>query len=234
MNDLLVARDLHKYYEQGRLIVPVLKGVNVAINEGEVLVVMGPSGVGKSTLLHLLGLLDTPTDGEITYNGTSLTSLPQAERSRLRNREFGFIFQMFHLLPDLDAVENVMLPVMITSGVWEWSGIKAETRERAAALLTQVGLAPRLKHRPSELSGGERQRVAIARSLICRPRIVFCDEPTGNLDESTTQQINELIWQLNRDTGQTFVIVTHNEALARHAHRVAHMHDGRVADIETR
>jgi len=233
MSDLLVAQGIVKEYREAGRALRVLDGLDLAIHQGEILAVTGPSGVGKSTLLHLLGLLDTPTRGSVTYAGAQLGVASERVRARLRNTELGFVFQFYHLLPDLSALENVMLPGMIRTNWLAWPAARADVRRQALHLLTEAGLADRADYPPTELSGGEKQRVAIARALVNGPKIVFCDEPTGNLDEKTSEQIHKLLWKINRKMGTTFVIVTHDENLASHCHRVARMHQGKVSEITT-
>ncbi len=230
MANLLVAKDVVKEYPEagGRLV--VLNGVDIVVETGEILAVTGPSGVGKSTLLHILGLLDTPTRGSVTYGGSELGAASEAARARLRNAEFGFVFQFYHLLPDLDALANVMLPAMVQTNWLAWPARSREVREQAEQILAEIGLADRASHKPSKLSGGERQRVAIARALINRPKIVFCDEPTGNLDEKTSGQIHDVLWKINATRNTTFVIVTHNEELAARCDRTVRMHEGKVSE----
>jgi len=232
MSDLLAGDNLHKRYFDGSSELHVLRGVSLGVGEGEILVIMGPSGAGKSTLLHILGALDTADEGEVTYDGLGFSSLSGNTLAGLRNHHFGFVFQFFHLLPDLRAIENVMLPAMIDTGMLAWLGRKRAVRERADQLMELVGLSDRMRHKPGKLSGGERQRLAIARALMNRPRIVFCDEPTGNLDTATSNDIFELIHKLNQDEGLTFVIVTHNEQLARRADRVLHIIDGQIDGVQ--
>jgi len=231
MNELLRAEDLHKVYHNGAADVPVLQGVNLALQEGQIGVIVGPSGVGKSTLLHILGLLDTPTSGRLYYHGQNVCGLGAGETARLRNAELGFVFQFFHLLPDLTAIENVLLPGMIANGTLGWIGSRRRWRQSAEATLNRLGLAGRLSHRPSQLSGGEKQRVAIARALVHQPRIVFCDEPTGNLDEASALEIRSLLWDLNAEQGLTLLIVTHNPEFAQGAHWVTHMTRGRLEEF---
>ena len=227
MSELLRARDVHKTYYDGGRKLEVVRGVDLSVRAGEVLAIMGPSGAGKSTLLHILGALDRPTQGDVEYGGVSFKSQSGASLAEMRNREFGFVFQFFHLLPDLNALENVLLAAMIGTGYFSWFGRRGEAREQAARALDQLGMGDRLLHKPAKLSGGERQRVAIARALMNNPRIVFCDEPTGNLDTSTSSEIFDLIDKLNAEENQTFVIVTHNDQLAERAGRVLHIVDGR-------
>jgi lipoprotein-releasing system ATP-binding protein len=227
---VLTASAVKKSFQMGQRKVDVLHGVDVDIRKGEMLGILGPSGAGKSTLLHIMGLLEAATAGTITYDGTEISSLSDRERSRYRNRHFGFVFQMYHLLPDLTALENVLMPVMISNSVMQWMGRRGQYRARATELLGGMGLGDRLTHRPAQLSGGERQRVAIARSLIHEPGIVFCDEPTGNLDTKTSAEIVELLKSVNREQNVTFVIVTHSEALAEGLDRVVRIVDGRVVN----
>jgi lipoprotein-releasing system ATP-binding protein len=225
---LLSARGIAKAYRMGGTRLEVLKGVDLEIRDGEVLAILGKSGCGKSTLLHVLGWLDRADAGEIRYEGQDRNALPASERARQRNRVMGFVFQFYHLMPELSALENALLPAMIRDDV-PWRKRKGDATERAKALLAMVGLGSRLDHRPSQLSGGERQRVAIARALINQPRFLLCDEPTGNLDGRTAEDVRALLWGLNRTHGQTMVIVTHDAKLAAEAHRVVHLVDGRVA-----
>jgi lipoprotein-releasing system ATP-binding protein len=225
---MLEAIDVAKEYKEGAGILRVLKGVSLRVEEGEILAIVGPSGAGKSTLLHLLGFLDRPTSGDVRFGEVSLTQSSQVDQARIRNRNFGFVFQMYHLLPELTALENVLVPSMIQHDTMSWLAGGHATRRRAEDLLGRLGLGGRLSHRPSELSGGEQQRVALGRALACDPKIVFCDEPTGSLDSKTAGEIRELLVGLNRTTGKTFVMVTHDESTAKLAHRVMHMEDGQI------
>jgi len=217
---MLKARDLHKFYKEDSKEVHALKGVNLEVEKGEILSIVGPSGAGKSTLLHLLGGLDMPTRGTVFLDGTDLYKISDNARCRIRNRKVGFVFQFYHLLPEFTALENVMMPAMINGSN------KLKAKERARSLLETVGLSHRMEHRPAELSGGEAQRVAIARSLMNHPDIVFCDEPTGNLDSEMSEDVCNLILTLSRKDRQTFVIATHQEDLAKRADRVLHIKDG--------
>ncbi|MEM1413672.1 MAG: ABC transporter ATP-binding protein [Myxococcota bacterium] len=221
---LVVASDVRKTFLHEGNEVEVLKGVDLTLKAGEMVSVVGRSGAGKSTLLHLLGTLDLPTSGAITYLGEDVTRLDAAGLAAFRNRTLGFVFQFHHLLPEFDALENVMMPGLVR-------GVRrGALRDRAKALLAEVGLSHRLKHRPGELSGGEQQRVALARALVMEPRLVLADEPTGNLDTTTSEAIHRLFFELNERRGTTFLIVTHNPDLARRMPRVVRMRDGRVED----
>jgi lipoprotein-releasing system ATP-binding protein len=228
MSDFLAARDLVKEYVQGDEKLRVLRGVSLNVREGEFLVIVGASGAGKSTLLHLLGLLDSPTAGEVLFEGKSLTRLSGLQQARLRNTLFGFVFQFFHLLPDFNALENVMMPAYVRFRTLEWARRRRETRARAADLLARVGLKERLRHRPNQLSGGERQRVALCRALINQPRVLLLDEPTGNLDRRTGERIHQLIRDINRAQRQTIVMVTHDETAAQATGRLIRIRDGEL------
>jgi lipoprotein-releasing system ATP-binding protein len=225
---ILSAVDLHKSYRRYADTVEVLRGVDLEVGEGEFVSVLGASGCGKSTMLHLLGLLDKPDRGNIYLEGQRIDDLPRCERDRLRNGTFGFIFQFYHLLPEFNALENVLSPAMIKYSFREWWGQRRRLRQRAAELLERVGLSHRLKHKPRELSGGELQRAAIARALINEPRILLADEPTGNLDATNGAHIMQLLRDLNRQEGVTIVMVTHNLDLVADSDRVIRLHDGRV------
>lgn len=226
---ILAASNLHKTYFLGRVAVPVLRGADFAVREGEWVAILGASGSGKSTLLHLLGDLDQPDpqDGSITFQGRDLSSMSRYERNTYRNRSIGFIFQFYHLLPELNVLENTFLPSLVGIGRLRYYRTRAQLRQRAASLLESFGLGHRLKHRPRELSGGERQRVAIARALMNQPQILLADEPTGNLDERTGREILDLIAQQHR-AGLTIVMVTHDRSIADRADRIVELHDGRV------
>ena len=226
----LQARGIEKTYKVGGSKLEVLRGVDLEVREGEILAILGTSGCGKSTLLHMLGLLDTPDVGQIVFDGRDRATLSDRERARLRNRVMGFVFQFYHLLPELSAFENVLMPAMIQHGPGAWRKEKKAAVDRANALLALVGLTPRSRHRPRQLSGGERQRVAIARALQNQPRFLFCDEPTGNLDGSTADDVRRLLWGLNETRNQTMVIVTHDAKLAAQAHRIVHLVHGRIAE----
>ncbi len=208
--------------------VPVLLGVDFDVAPGEFVSVMGTSGSGKSTLLHLLGTIDRPDAGEIFLENRRIDNLPPRERDRLRNGVFGFIFQFYHLLPELDATENVLAPLMIRHSAFSYWRARRQLRLTAEQLLDRVGLNHRLRHKPGELSGGELQRAAIARALVGQPRVLLADEPTGNLDAATGQDIIELLGNLNREDGLTIIMVTHDAAIAARADRVVKLAAGRV------
>ena len=214
--------DLHKSYYDGESELPVLQGINLEIYMSELLAIVGASGVGKSTLLHIIGTLDKPTDGNVLYDEQDVFALSDTELARFRNKEIGFVFQFHHLLPEFTALENVAMGALIAS-----SNNKTVYKE-AESLLDYVGLSERLSHYPNQLSGGERQRVAIARALINQPKVVLADEPTGNLDRRSSEAVLELLWDLNSKAGQTFVIVTHNQELAEQVDRVIQLVDGKV------
>jgi len=219
---------LAKSYRKGRVDIPVLRGVDLEVRRGEFLAIIGQSGSGKSTLLHLLGTLDAPDAGEVHFDGRRIDNLPYSQRDALRNRRFGMIFQFYHLLPELSALENVLAPAMIASDVWSYYRRRREYMAAATRLLETVGLGHRLKHRPRELSGGEMQRAAIARALVAGPEVLLADEPTGNLDRTTGQEIMQLLRSLNRERKLTIVMVTHDLAIAEQADRVVRLVEGRV------
>jgi len=224
---LLSARGVRKAYRMGRRILEVLRGVDLDLARGEFVALRGASGAGKSTLLHLLGGLDTPNAGEIWLQGRNLARLPEAALTRLRNRHVGFIFQAYHLLPELDALENVCLPARIARAD------AARTEARGRELLRCVGLAGRVEHKPYELSGGEQQRVAIARALINEPELILADEPTGNLDSRTGREIIELLLRLRAERHATLIIATHDARVAAHAPRVVDLVDGVIQPSAT-
>ncbi len=226
----LAASGLAKGYRKGRNEVPVLRGVDLEVERGELVAVVGSSGSGKSTLLHVLGLLDTPDEGSVWLDGSRIDDGPDKRRDALRNRTFGFIFQFYHLLPELTALENVMLPHLIRHGALAYWPMRKSVRSEARALLERVGLGHRLDHRPSELSGGEMQRAAIARALSGGPEILLADEPTGNLDSSTGQGVLELLRDLNRERGLTMMLVTHDLTIAQQADRVVRLAEGRIEE----
>jgi len=227
---LLTATDLHKTYRRNAEHVRVLRGLDLEVHAGEFLCVVGKSGSGKSTLLHLLGTLDRPDQGLIHLEGRRIDALPSAERDRLRNETFGFIFQFYHLLPELNTLENVLVPQMIGHSVLGWLYHRRSVRRRALELLDRVGLGHRLRHRPKELSGGEMQRAAIARALMSRPRVLLADEPTGNLDAATGGEVVALLRDLNRTEGLTIVMVTHSLEIVTDTDRVVRLVEGRVLD----
>ncbi len=207
----------------------VLRGIDLEIEAGEIVAIVGQSGTGKSTLLHCMGTLDLPTSGSVKVDGEEITKLPSGRLAALRNRTIGFVFQFHHLLPEFNALENVMMPGLINGG-----RSRGQLETRALALLEEVGLRPRAHHRPGELSGGEQQRVALARALILEPKLILADEPTGNLDSATSKQIHDLFFQINKQRQTTLVIVTHNMALADSMPRVVTLKDGRVEKDERR
>jgi len=219
---MLKVTDLQKYYEGASGKLKILRGINFDIQTGDLAFLIGRSGAGKSTLLHLLGGLDRPTGGHIEFKGQNLNELGEGSLAEYRNQKVGFIFQFYHLLPELTVKENVELPALIG---------RKRCGKRSEELLKRVGLWNRKGHLPSELSGGERQRVAIARALINTPELVFCDEPTGNLDDETAETIHQLIFELNRE-GQTFCIVTHEENFAQKGNRIFRLHDGLLQTVK--
>ncbi len=221
----LLATGVAKTFQIGQRKIDVLRGVDLAIQKGEVVFMVGLSGAGKTTLLHTLAGLETPDEGIVEFQGTDLYALGDADRARLRNRAMGFVFQSYHLLPELTALENVSLPHRIT-------GLPGLSKAKEA--LKRVGLGERLDHLPSELSGGEQQRVAIARALINDPEVLFADEPTGNLDSATGAEIISLLLSVTRETGKTLLVVTHDEGLAARGDRRVRVHDGRVVQGECR
>ena len=221
----LEVKDLDKWYLTSEHRVEVLKGLNLEVAKQDALAVIGSSGVGKSTLLHILGALDRPSGGEVLFEGQNIFNLDPREISRFRNRKIGFVFQFHHLLPEFNALENTMMPVLIAREPRE------EARDRARRLLTRVGLEGRLTHRIGELSGGEQQRVAIARALVQDPELVLADEPTGNLDRKTGEQVLDLFMELNQEKGIAFVMVTHNLELARQFNRKIEIRDGQAVEL---
>ena len=232
------ARDLHHSYRSGGVEIRILQGLDLDLARGEIVAVLGASGVGKSTLLHLLGLLDSPDQGTLELDGevvggadhrTSWLSGGGAARDRIRNTSVGFVFQFFHLVPELTALENVLLPARSRAGLLEWLRVRGARRDRARELLEQVGLGARTHHRPAQLSGGERQRVAIARALMNDPKVLLCDEPTGNLDPETSRGVWDVLRGF-RGTDRAILVVTHNEHLARDADRVLRLQGGRLVE----
>lgn len=222
-NDIVLEGiDIHKSFQTGTETLHVLKGVDIGIRRGEIVSVVGASGVGKSTLLHILGALDRPTKGKVRLDSTDVFALDDKRMAHLRNKTVGFVFQFHHLLPEFSALENVMMPRLIAGE--DISPI----REKAEGFLSEVGLGERIHHKPGELSGGERQRVAVARALANEPQIVIADEPSGNLDKATGEELHNLISELNQKKGQTFIIATHNQLLAQRAHRIITLVDGKA------
>ena len=219
--------NLHKTYRKHAVEVPVLRGVSLSVAPAEFLAVVGMSGSGKSTMLHLMGILDSPDQGAVFLDGKRIDDLPSKQRDKLRNGTFGYIFQFYHLLPELTMLENVMAPAMILHSIMGWMWNRRTIRKKAAELIERVGLSHRITHRPRELSGGEMQRAAIARALMNDPRVLLADEPTGNLDSANGQQIIALLRELNRD-GLTIVMVTHHVELTHEADRIIRLTDGKV------
>jgi lipoprotein-releasing system ATP-binding protein len=226
--ELLTAHFVRKSYRKGPLSIPVLQGVELAVHEGEFVSIIGPSGCGKSTLLHLLATLDAPDAGEIRFEGHRIDNLPAAGRDILRNRYFGMVFQFYHLLPELTMLENVLVPAMIGRSVLGYLWRRRQLRQRAREVLELVGLGHRLAHKPRELSGGEMQRTAIARALVSGPRVLLADEPTGNLDKASGDEILTILRRLNREQNLTIVMVTHDGRIADQADRTVTLVDGRV------
>lgn len=222
MSNLLQVRELHKSFTEVGEEIHVLRGLELELAEGKRLAIVGESGVGKSTLLHILGTLDRPSSGQVIYRGSDLSSLSEDALSEIRNREIGFIFQFHYLLPDFNALENVMLPALIRG--WEWGRARAE----AGRLLEMVGLQNRMTHRPGKLSGGEQQRVAVARSVILEPKLLLADEPTGDLDPSTGEEIQNLLFSLNEERRVAFVVATHNRRFAARVGNQFELREGRL------
>jgi lipoprotein-releasing system ATP-binding protein len=226
--EIMAAHYVRKSYRKASIVIPVLQGLELSINEGEFVSIIGSSGCGKSTLLHLLATLDAPDSGEVFFDGNRIDNLPSAGRDILRNRYFGMVFQFYHLLPELTTLENVLAPAMIGESVIGYRLRRHAYKERARDMLELVGLGHRLKHKPRELSGGEMQRTAIARALVSRPRVLLADEPTGNLDKHTGEEIMEILRRLNREQNLTIVMVTHDSQIAAEADRTVTLVDGRV------
>lgn len=228
---ILHASKLCRRYRSGTANIDVLHELDLEVRAGEFISIEGRSGSGKSTLLHILGALDTAQSGTIEYQGQDIVSLSSRARSRLRNIEFGFVFQFYHLLPELNVLENTLVgPMIEQSWLGYWKN-RAELRQRAIQLLHELGMGERLKHRPSQLSGGERQRVAIARALMNRPKVLFADEPTGNLDVQTGQQIMAVLERLHQEQQQTIVMVTHDRTLAQRADRALRLENGHLMQV---
>jgi ABC-type lipoprotein export system ATPase subunit len=241
MSELIRLENIHKTYRMGNDTVPVLRGIDLEVDEGEFVAIMGASGSGKSTLLHIAGALDRPdpyelvnggtrkaTSGDIHFRGESIARMGRWSRHRLRNQKFGFVFQFYHLLPELNVLENVLLPAMVWAP-WYLAIIRSRPRKQEALeLLYAFGLSTRLKHRPAQLSGGERQRVAIARALINQPDLLLADEPTGNLDAKTGRAILDVLLNLHKSRGQTLLLVTHDPNVAALADRTVHLVEGRI------
>jgi ABC-type lipoprotein export system ATPase subunit len=223
---LIELNDIYKTYYLGDMAVPVLKGVSLKVQHGERVALMGVSGSGKSTLMNILGCLDHPTSGEYWLDGQEVSHLPADERALVRNRKVGFVFQNFNLLPRTSALDNIMMPLSYTHENLS----DRQCRQRAIELLTRFGLADRMDHEPSQLSGGQQQRVAIARSLVNHPPIVFADEPTGNLDSRTSEEVLAILKQLNEQEGITLILVTHDPGVAAHAKRTIRIHDGMIQE----
>lgn len=226
----LEARGVTKAFQLGARRLEILHGIDLELARGELLALVGSSGAGKSTLLHCLGLLERPDAGSVRLQGLPAWELPLTERARLRNQKIGFVFQFYHLLPELTALENVLLPAMIAHSRLAFSARKAEHRERAGELLRRFGLSERLTHRPAQLSGGERQRVAMARALYLDPPLLLADEPTGNLDSATGAAVLELLLEEQRRRGLSMILVTHDERIAARCGRTVSMRDGRIVE----
>lgn len=222
-NQIISIRGLTKVYGDG-VEVRALDGLDLDVKRGEFISIVGPSGSGKSTLLHMIGILDTPTSGTIAIDGQNVTEMSEAERSQARNRLLGFIFQYHHLLPDFTALENVMMPILIAGKS------RSEAEKKSIVILEEVGLSDRLHHFPNQLSGGQNQRVAVARALANNPKIIIGDEPTGNLDSRSSEMVYELLRKLNRQIGQTFILVTHDERMAQKTDRIVRIVDGKIVD----
>jgi len=227
-NTIIRAEKIVKTYTTGPEVLHILRGFDLSVQAGEFLVITGVSGSGKSTLLHLLGLLDEWDSGRIFFDEQDVSTLSRTQRDRLRNQQIGFVFQFYHLLPELSVLENTMLPMMVGNSTFSWLGSRSGMQSQALEVLAQLGLAERAGHRPSQLSGGEQQRTAIARALINKPRLLLADEPTGNLDVDTGAQILDLLARLNSQQNQTIVMVTHDLDTAKRAHRHLILEQGRI------
>jgi lipoprotein-releasing system ATP-binding protein len=229
---ILRAQSVRKVFRMGESEIEVLKSVDLAVNSGEFVAIEGRSGSGKSTLLHIMGALDETTRGSIYFDGQDIAALAANERCKVRNTQFGFVFQFYYLLPELNVLENAVLPSMVEHSFLGFLRRRGELRARAAEVLKDLGMEHRLRHRPAQLSGGERQRVAIARALMNNPRVLFADEPTGNLDIETGKQIMHVLERLHQEKGQTIVMVTHDRTIARQADRVIVLADGRAREVQ--
>lgn len=224
---MLIAKNIFKIYKETETPLEVLKGVDLSVSAGEFVSLVGPSGAGKSTLLHILGGLDVPTQGRVLLDDEDIYKGTDRQRAFIRNTKIGFVFQFYHLLPEFNALENVILPALAKQGL----SAKKECERKGFALLQKVGMEKRALHKPKQLSGGEQQRLAIARALINDPKIILCDEPTGNLDSRSGENIMELLLQLNKDNGQAVVMVTHDDHLAKQTKRCIHMQDGKLINL---
>lgn len=220
---MIVVKNLNKVYNNGAKAVQVLKGLDLTVEKGKFIALTGPSGAGKSTLLHILGGLDIPSSGNVFFDGQDLNKLDDVELCKIRNEKIGFVFQFYHLLPEFTVLENVIMPAMIRPKA---QGQRRKAKDKALKLLEEIGLGERITHFPSQLSGGEKQRVAIARALINKPVVLFCDEPTGNLDSKTGNEVIDLIKKINLENKTTVVLVTHNLELAKSADKIYHLKDG--------
>ena len=223
---LIELRDIYKTYQLGDLDVPVLKGVSMTVEQGELVALMGVSGSGKSTLMNILGCLDHPTSGQYWLDGQEISHLSADQRALLRNHKLGFVFQNFNLLPRTSAMENVVMPLSYSTEHLS----DRQARHRSQEFLDRVGLSDRMHHEPSQLSGGQQQRVAIARALVNRPSVLFADEPTGNLDSQTSEEMLRMFQQLNKEDGITIILVTHDPGVAKHAQRIIRIHDGVIVN----
>lgn len=228
-NEILKAEGVQKFYQLVDRRLDILNKVAISVKENEFVAIVGPSGAGKSTLLHILGGLDKPNGGNVFLNDQNVYKLNDAKRARLRNEQVGFVFQFYHLLPEFDALENVLLPMLVQSGQQKKMD---EIREEGKKMLAQVGLESRMTHKPYELSGGEQQRVAIARALINDPQVILCDEPTGNLDSQSGKEIIDLLFKFQKEKKKTVVIVTHDEHIARQSDRMFKMRDGQLFEMQ--
>jgi len=231
---MLAVTDLCKSYRRHADVVKVLNGLSMRVETGEFVSIVGVSGSGKSTLLHLIGTLDVPDSGSIYLDEQRIDQLPPTARDILRNQTFGFIFQFYHLLPELSTLDNVLMPAYINHSVLGWWRKRRDWRRRAEELLHRVGLGHRIQHKPRELSGGEMQRAAVARALLAQPRVLLADEPTGNLDADTGDEIIQLLCELNQDDGVTILMVTHNLEIAARTDRVVRIHQGRIVEESSR